>query len=285
MIRLAFSTIACPSWTLERVASAAYESGFEGVELRTFGPGSGRLACDPALTDPRKTVDLFAAPGVDIAGLGSSGRFDEPIRPPVLGRVIGDYEKPVRAVKHDVDLAEDLGAEYVRVFAFEPAPGERPGRALGRIVDRLKLACDHARHRGVRLALENGGGYARAEQIAEIIDRVNNPLLDACYNLAAGAAGGDSATDAVRMFGDRLLVGRLKDICQNMPERVGRGDLPCRDFVSEFAGKARDGAWLVFEWDKLWLPQLADPEHVLGETAKHLIEWITGATDRTLTAA
>ena len=48
MLKVAFSTVACPHWTLERAARAAAEYGYDGVELRTFDDGSGRMACDPA---------------------------------------------------------------------------------------------------------------------------------------------------------------------------------------------------------------------------------------------
>jgi len=36
-MRTAFSTVACPEWTLEDVASFAAEAGFGGVDLRSFG--------------------------------------------------------------------------------------------------------------------------------------------------------------------------------------------------------------------------------------------------------
>src|SRR5688572_18579331 len=97
MFKTAFSTVACPEWTLARVASAAAEYGYSGVELRTFGSGSTQFACDPALTAPEKVRSLFGAAGTEIASLATSVAFDEPVRPPVLGRAIGDYERTVRA--------------------------------------------------------------------------------------------------------------------------------------------------------------------------------------------
>ncbi len=39
----AFSTVACPEWTLEDVAEFAGRSGYQGVELRTFGHSSTDL--------------------------------------------------------------------------------------------------------------------------------------------------------------------------------------------------------------------------------------------------
>jgi len=271
VFRLAFSTLACPDRTLVRVARAAIESAFAGVELRTFGGGSSRIACDPALTAPAKVVDeLFADDGVEIAGLAASTRFDAPIRPPVIGWTIGDTERDVRDAKRHLDLAEALGCRYVRVFAFEPAPAERPSAAIKRIARRLAQVCDHARHTGVRVALENGGGYPRARHLAEIIDRVNSPHLGASYSIAVGASAGDDADEAARLLTGRLIVGRVKDLRDGRPCLPGDGEIPCRAFVESL----RDTAdWAVFEWDRLWAPDLADADAVLPAAFDRLSEW------------
>ncbi len=43
-IKLAFSTVACPDWTLSQVVDRASEMGYQGVELRTLGPGGSAAA-------------------------------------------------------------------------------------------------------------------------------------------------------------------------------------------------------------------------------------------------
>ena len=90
MFKPAFSTVACPEWTLDRAARAAAEWGYEGLELRTFGHGSTHLACDPALTSAEKVRKVLDDAGVAPFSLASGVRFDEPIRPPVIGRVLSD---------------------------------------------------------------------------------------------------------------------------------------------------------------------------------------------------
>lgn len=291
MVKLSFSTVACPEWLLRRVAHAALEFSYEGVELRTFGGGSSILPSDPALTDPAKIVgDIFADDGVEIAGLAASSRFDSPIHPPVLGWVTGDFEKEVREAKQHVDLAQCIGAGYIRVFAFEPAPAEKPSKAVKRIVQRLKLLCDHARHRGVRIALENGGGYPRASQIAEIIEKVGSPLLGASYSLASGFRAGDDPADAISTLADRLLAARINDRAGRTPCLPGDGDIPCREFAEtlrdslpagrDSSASLRPSVWIVYEWEKLWLPELAPPEDILPEAGLRLTRWLYPARDQ-----
>lgn len=275
-MKIAFSTVACPDWTLTRVAEEATLWGYDGVELRTMGDGGSRLACDPALTGEAKVRRLLDEQGVEVCSLGSSLRYDEPLRPPPpLGYALGDYERPVRESKPVIDLAAALGAPVVRVFGFE-GHGHESGKAvLRRVVDRLRLTLDACRNTGVRLAFENGGWFATAGQVREVIDAVNHPLLGACYSLAAGHAAGDSVADALATLGDDLLLARVKDVRDGMPCPPGEGDLPCEAYVSALADRGWRG-WAVFEWDAAWIPGLTPAEDVLPAAAKTLSAWANG---------
>lgn len=278
MLSTAFSTVACPAWTLERVAAAAAQYGYDGVELRTFGYGSTAIACDPALTSSAKTRSLFAGAGVGIACLATGARFDEPIRPPVMGRVFGDTEAAVRQAKAAIDLAAQVECPLVRVFGFEHPSAEKRAPAVARITERLRLVADAAHNTGVRVVLENGGSFPRAEQVLELIDRVGSPLLGAAYSAPVAFEAGEDPARGARILGQRLWSAKVKDYARNVPCTLGLGDVPCAPFVAELVAMNFDG-WLVYEWDRLWLPALALAEDVLPDALRRLYEW-TGAPPR-----
>jgi len=282
MLRSAFSTVACPEWTLERVVESAARYGYAGVELRSFGAGSTQLACDPALTQNTKVRSLFSEAGVAMAGVASGCRFDAPIFPPVIGHVLEQSMASVHEGRHLVDVAMASGAEYLRVYAFGQPERERRGRTIRRICERLAQVVDHAHKRGVRLVIENGGAFSRAEDIADIIARINSPLLGACYDLSAAMAAGDDPVAGVRLLGRRLWAARIKDRdADGSPCMLGEGELPCRDFVHALTTSlgSRD-AWLVFSWDRMWRPEIAPASEVLGEAVQRMDDWIVaGRTD------
>jgi sugar phosphate isomerase/epimerase len=280
MLRPAFSTVACPDWTLERVANAAAEYGFRGVELRSVGDGSpNAFASDPAFSDPRKVKHTIDAAGVDLAGIGTGVRFDAPIFPPVLGHVFASRNASIREGKRMVDLAAACGAPSIRVFAFQVppppaplAPGDTRWSALKRICARLSMVCDHARNRDVSVLIENGGDFASVIDLVKIIETVNSPLLGACYDLAAGVASGDNPADAVKVLGPRLIAARIRDTRAGKPCRLGQGELPVKAFVQALAASGSN-AWLTYEWDRAWLPELAGADSVLPEAARLIYEW------------
>ncbi|MFM9995621.1 MAG: sugar phosphate isomerase/epimerase family protein [Phycisphaerales bacterium] len=280
MFRTAFSTVACPDWTLERAATAAAEWGYDGVELRTFGYGSADLACDPALTAGPKVRRVFSERGVQTACLATGVRFDEPITPPVIGRVIRDTEKSVRQGKAAVDLAAQIECPYVRVFGFEFPRGERRKTAVARIEERLRMVLDGARHTGVKVVLENGGSFPRAADLADVIDRIASPLLGAAYSAPVAFAAGEDPAEGARELGGRLWVAKLKDYSGGVPCPLGQGDVPCAAFVRSLAERGFAG-WLVCEWDRLWLPDLVPAEAVLPSAVKRVYEWAgAGAAPR-----
>ncbi len=288
MARLAFSTTACPDWTLARVAKAAAYHGFHAVEFRSEGPGGASFACEPGLTDPAKVRAVLAESGVEIAGLASGVRYDTQVFPPVLGHALGHADASVDETKVYVELAAQLGAPYVRVFAFDPPEQTKRGMraARRRIVRRLTLAADAARNTGVALLLENGGAYPRGADVASILDEIGSNSLLACYALAPAALAGESPADGVNALGWRLITGRIKDLKTVRgltgvlrPCLLGSGMLPC-DAFARAVSAAPSAQFITFEWDAAWLAdklQLDDADAALAAAAKSLVGWGAGA--------
>jgi sugar phosphate isomerase/epimerase len=277
MVKPAFSTVACPDWTLERVARFAAEHAFAGVELRSFGDGSTDLACDPALTDGAKVHALFRDAGVAVCGLGTGVSFDAPIVPPVLGRLLPSVDDTVRDGRHLVDVASRSRAGYVRVYGFELGRRESRRGGLRRICDRLARVCDHARHRDVRVVLENGGSFASAEDLLEITRRVGSPLLEVCYDLAAACSVEDDWEAGVGALAPALAAVRVRDARGGEACPPGEGELPVEAFVRRVAALGGRDVWAVLSWDKLWDTSLADAEHVLPDAVRRLYEWSDAA--------
>lgn len=275
MIRTAFSTVACPDWPLARVARVAADLGFDGVELRTFGYDSRQFVCDPLMTSARKVASTFGDLGVDLCGLSTSISLHHPIRPHVVGRTfLFDQERITRQATRLVDFASIIGAPYVRVFGFEVPEGETRAASLKLIAGRLAAIADHARHRGVTVLLENGGSFRTAESLREIIDRVDSPLLGACYNSAVGLAAGDDYSKAIRTLGRRLRIARVKDFGPDGAVPLGTGQSQAEAFVRALSEYEYFDGWLSYEWDAAWDESLAPAEEVLPEAIRTVYGWL-----------
>lgn len=278
----AFSTVACPDWTLATVFEHAARAGYSGVELRSFGDASRDFACEPAHTAPEKTRRWSDDAGVRVVSLATSCRFDEAIFPPILGNALGDPDRCVRIAKHAVTLAATIEAPLVRVFAFELPSSERRAAGEARIIDRLGKLVDHAHRTGVRVAIENGGSYASGESLLPILRAVNSPLLGACLNVATAFVAGERPAGGIAALGDKLFMLRVKDLRPAdpatradgphramVPCQLGTGSVPVLDACAS-ARRAGLSVPVVFEWDRAWMPQLDHADAVLSASAKWL---------------
>lgn len=275
-MKLAFSTVACPDWTLEGVMSFAGRTEYDGVELRTFGWGGTELACDPALTDAAKVRRLAIESGTHVMCLGTSVKFDDRIWPPVLGRALPDHDRSIQAGRKFVALADDLECPFVRVFGFEAHGGEKRAKTVERVVERLSLVLAAAAKRRVFVVLENGGSFAGARDLAEVIAACDSPWLGACYNIAVGAEAGDDVGSAIDLLGDRLWTVKLKDLRGKGPVEIGQGEAPLADGVRHLVRTGYTG-WLVVEWMRFWRPELAEAGGVLTRAMATVQGWIAEA--------
>ncbi len=227
----AFSTVACPDWTFTRLAEHAARWGYVGCELRTFGYGTREFACDPALTAPAKLRGMLERIGLSICSLATSVRYDDPITPPLLGLLL-DNEQSVRETKNCIDIAVQVEAPFVRVFGFEIIGGESRASACGRIADRMLKCLDYCRNSGVRLAIENGGSFSTAVQLAELMDKINHPLLSAAYSAPVARAAGEDPANGANVLGERLELVKIKDLRGGVPCALGDGDLDCQSTIA-----------------------------------------------------
>jgi len=274
MLTPAFSSVACPEWTLQTIAANAVEFGFPAVELRTFGDGSRQFAGDPALSSHEKTLITFRDAGVSVCSIATGNAFHHAVDPPVLGHAICDTELHVRAAKRAIDLAAAIECPLVRVFGFMLSGAGGRKASVHRIAERLIKVVDHADRTGVRIVLENGGDFSTSAEVMEILDKVTSPLLGACYNSAVGFIAGERPADAVTVLGNRLLAVKIKDIRAGLPVALGSGDVDNAGLVSACMTTGLKIP-MIYEWDKAWIPALASAETVLPGAARTLFAMLS----------
>lgn len=276
-MHVAFSTLACPHWTLERIARVAGELAYDAVEFRTFGFGTGDLLNDPALSDPLKVRRVLGEQGVSAACLATSLKFDRLVFPPIIGRAITDQEREARSAKRLIDLAARMDCPAIRVFAFETKGRESRSAAIRRIVWRLGMAVDAARHSGVRVLLENGGSFGTAADLLEILDQIPSVALGACYSVAAARHAGDDPVAGLASLGERAALVRLKGHRAGTPCLLADGEDPNADVVRSLAAR-RYGGTLTYEYDLLWRDdraraELPEPEAALRHAIETIYSW------------
>ncbi len=269
-ISYAFSTVACPDWSIEKVAEQARAFGYDGVELRTFGQGSTKIASDPALSDPARVRDVLAACGIAPVCLATSSSLHDPDAG--AGKA-GYYE----IMKH-IELAAALGAPRVRLFGQKVAINETRSVVIQRIASRIPALAEKAGELGIELLFENAGSFCIAKEWWWLLNLINHPMVGLSWNLANAAAvdpaerGGGMA---VTMLNSRIKLVKVKDLKIGEGAgftALGDGDCNVPLFLKKLRGIGFEGPVCV-EWDRIWLPSLTPAEEYLPDALARLKKW------------
>jgi fatty-acyl-CoA synthase len=257
--RLAFSTLACPGWPLERCLEAAREYGYDGLELRLV---DGELIDPAMLPEERSRIGrLLAGSGLGLVALDSSVRLTDPVPP----------AETAAAIRAFLELAVDWGAPLVRVFG---GPGDS-----SQVSQVLELVVPDAEQLGVSVGLETHDSLSSAAAVAEALRDVPSPPIGVVWDVLHTHRMGESPEEVVRLVGDRVLDVHAKDGRRRADGEgwdlvlLGEGEVPVRGCLAAL-GEAGYRGWVVAEWEKRWHPEIEEPELALPQHARVLRPWI-----------
>ena len=256
-MKICFSTLACPAWTLDQVVNIAARSDYDGIELR-FLEGEDALWKLAAFQGAslRTSIQKISDRGLSVACVDTSCRFHSP-----------DPQERASWVDEGVrmaELASSLGAPGIRVFGDKIQPGADRASTRHWIAEGVGLLAEKTAPHGVGVWLETHGDFASSIETMAILEESGREDAGVVWDAAnAFADGHDRPLDGTHTFGDRLQHVHLKDLeCREgrwQPVLSGEGQFPMRDVVAELELRKYD-RFVSFEWEKKWHPHLAEPE-------------------------
>lgn len=273
---LAFSTLGCPSWELPKILEFAEEHGFAAIELRGL-MGTMDLPARPEFAPDRisETRKQFASHGLKIACVSSSAELHEadPAK----------RTKQLEDARRFIDLAGALGARYVRVFGNKiEGPKEE---VIARVAAGMKELGGYAGEHNVSVILESHGDFTDSPTLKEVLTRADSPhaalLWDAHHTFASGH---EQPEDTVKALGKWIRHTHLKDSVMKDGERhyvlTGRGDVPVERQMDALVAIGYKG-YFCFEWEKVWHPDIAEPEIAIADYARVAGGYLRAARRRT----
>lgn len=282
-MKLAFSTLGCPHWELEKIAQAARAYGYAAVELRAIGGDLDLLKRPEFQTETVETTRRWLADQtLSICCVDTSCTFDS--------RDTEERRKQVKVALRHAELAAALGAPLIRIFPDKIQTGATRNETRDNIAACLRDVAQRGPS-GVCVALETHGDFARGYIAAEIMRLANHPNVALIWDVANSVAAGDSIEESAREVGPYLAHVHLRDARAVkgyehwLPVLAGCGAVSFTDAVNALRGLGYDG-YVSFEWEKYWHPEIEEPEVALPDfvkTMKAILEG--GAADERINAA
>jgi len=271
-LMVGFSTLGCPSWDWAKILDFAQAHDFSAFELRGL-LGSMDLPTRPEFQPDRiaQCKHDVASRNLKIACVSSSAELHH-ADPQKRQEQIADAKK-------FIDLAASLGAPNVRVFGNKiEGPREQ---VLARVASGLHELGTYSGGRGVTVLIESHGDFTDSPTLSEILTRAASPsvglLWDAHHTFVSGK---EDPQFTVQKLGRYIRHTHLKDSVPAGDGRryvlTGRGDVPVRKQIEVLAATGYTGCY-TFEWEKVWHPELEEPEIAFADFAEFMRKLQIGA--------
>jgi sugar phosphate isomerase/epimerase len=260
---LAFSTLGCPAWDWMKILSFAQANGFQAIELRGLMGNMDLPTCPQfapgQIAQSKKEV---ADRGLKISDLGASSQMH--VTEPT------ERAKQLADARRFIDLASALEVPYVRVFGNEiKGPREE---VLLRVADGLHQLGEYAGTKGVTVLIESHGDFVESPTLKQVLKLAASKhvalLWDAHHTFVDGH---EQPEKTVAELGPWIRHTHLKD---SVPDGKGRkyvltgtGDVPVERQVEALRRIGYKG-YYCFEWEKMWHPDLQEPEVAFPDYAR-----------------
>lgn len=266
-IPIAFSTLGCPAWEWSKILDFAQQHGYSAIELRGL-KGNLDLPSNPifAADQIAQTKKEIKAHDLQIACVSSSAQL-----------YVEDAEKRAKELsdaRRFIDLASTLGAPYVRVFGGKaekdtsPAPDDA---TKARVASGLKELGSYAGPKNVTVIIESHDHFTSSATLKDVLTAANSEHVGLLWDAHHTFATSNEEPEAtVKQLGRWIHHTHLKDSTGTGEDRhyvlTGRGNVPVERQIKALQGIGYKGFY-CFEWEKMWHPEIDDPEIAIADYA------------------
>jgi len=264
-MKLSVTTLGWPSSPLEKVLGDIKSAGgFAGLDFRGLGEEMDITKLEAFGAKLEATLGQIKSAGLTVSGLSTSARL--------IANDKGD-RKEEEAASY-CKLADRMGVSYIRIFGGARRKDQSPAQWMAEGVETLKRMVDVTASSQATLCVETHDDWCHSGDVAELLDKVNNPRAAALWDMLITAlAGGEAPAVSAANLKKHVRYTHIKDgrkmdgkIALTLP---GEGDVDIVGAVGELTKLGYTG-WLTFEWEKRWHPELPDASAALPAYRKLL---------------
>ncbi len=245
-MKLAFSTLGCPDWSLKYAIEQASSLGFQAIEIRGIKDCMRADTIEELLPENRGESLRYAKEnGITICGLNASASFHEKEK----------RESNMEEALATVRLAAECNVPYVRIFGNNLVT-KNEEEEIADIGAAIRPLCLSAQELGVEILLEVHGDFNTGDRILRLAQAVNCESFGIIWDIW-------HSREDIKTFWKKTkpLVRHvhLKDCRNGELCSLGDGELPVKEVVKLLLGDGYNG-YFSFEWEKRWHQCLRGPE-------------------------
>lgn len=267
---LSFSTLGCPGWTFTQIVDFAAANQYKGIELRGILKQLDLPSC-PEFSNAaniKASLQQMQDKQLQFVDLGSSC---------TLHFAAGaERQKNLDDGKRFLDLAAALSCPNVRVYPNNFIKGQEKNQTMQLIVEGLLLLGEYAKGTGVNVLMETHGDLVHIADLKTIMQAAKHPQVGLVWDPAnMYLETSESPLLAYQQLKSYIKHAHIKD-AKKVDGKIsfhflGEGNLPIYEAIDALYKDGYKG-YYSFEWEKLWHPEIAEPELALADYPKKMFQ-------------
>jgi len=152
-----------------------------------------------------------------------------------------------------------VGSPYVRTFIGDYKAPLTEDEVAKNAAEYLDACGREAEAKGVTILIETHDSFNTGAKVKKIINKVSGNGVGVLWDMHHPYLAGETPEETYKLLGDRILHTHFKDDKEGKLCLMGQGSLPIKEVVDVLKKNDYKG-YLSFEWEKMWVPELEDPE-------------------------
>ncbi len=271
---LSFSTLGCPDWPMQQIIDFAAANGYQGIEMRCLQRQLDLPKC-AEFNSPQhitETLTRMKQKNLRFVNLGSSCNLH--IADPVKRK------ENIDGGKSFIDLAQQLNCPYIRVYPNNFPKEQSKQATIELIAQGLHELGDYAKDKNVLVLMETHGDAVHADDLLNIMQLANHSKTGLIWDVSnMWTITKEPPAEVYGKLKKYIYHTHIKDanLVDGKPQYVfmGKGEVPVFTAIDILEKDGYKG-YYSFEWEKMWHPELAEPEQALADFPVAMKKHFTG---------
>ena len=263
---LSFSTLGCPDWTFQQIVDFAVLHGYKGIEVRGIQRQIDLTKCNEFNTVQNRaaTLKIMDENGLRFIDLGSSATLHFPEG--------AERQKNLDEGRRFIDLAQEIKCPYIRVFPNNFPKNQEKEATMNLISKGLLELAGHAKGSNVTVLIESHGDLVKIDDLVTVMKQAEHPQVGLIWDIAnMWTVTKESPVEVWQKLKKWIRHTHLKDAKmidgKLQYTLLGKGEVPIFDAINVLSKEGYKD-YYSFEWEKLWHPEIAEPELAFADYSR-----------------
>ena len=266
-MKLCYSTLACPNWTLEQIVCGAVDAGLQGIDFRGLGTEIDITKTAAFTGNLPATLALLRKNNLEVPCLHTSVILVTP--------GAERWQEMLEEFQRYARLAAHSRTPYVRVFAGSGPKQINAEESLSLAKRHLRQLVKIAQASGCMPLLETHDVWSTSESvlaaIQEFLPDEAGVLWDIEHTCRKGEAPRQTAQALKRYVRHVHFKDSVRRDGKSVQRLLGEGDIPLDQCMSALRAMGYEG-WICLESEKRWQADAAEPEISLPQFAHYMCD-------------